>query len=73
MFAVTLFALNQPAVYSMLEIQPLFRVQDPFLYFSVWAFLVALTLVVVVSWLTPREPDEKLRFVVTRSQKGPST
>jgi solute:Na+ symporter, SSS family len=62
--SVTLFALNQPAVYTALELQPLFRVSEPFLYFSVWAFLVALALVVAVSRITTPEPAGKIDALV---------
>jgi SSS family solute:Na+ symporter len=62
--SVTLFTLNQQAVYTRLGIEPLFQIADPFLYFSVWAFLVALGLTVLVSFLTPPEPEEKLRHLI---------
>ncbi len=63
-FSVTLFALNQESVYSAIGTQPLFQIAEPFLYFSVWAFLVSLTLVVVVSLCTKPEPDEKIAGLV---------
>ncbi|MBA2605124.1 MAG: hypothetical protein H0U94_16195 [Acidobacteria bacterium] len=44
--------------------QPLFRIGEPFLYFSIWAFLVALVLVIVVSLLTEPEADDKIRGLV---------
>jgi SSS family solute:Na+ symporter len=62
--SITLFALNQPAVCELLGLSPLFQIREPFLYFSVWAFLVALALIVVVSLGTQREPDEKIRQLV---------
>jgi SSS family solute:Na+ symporter len=62
--AVSLFTLNQPAVYQALGWKPLFQVGEPFLYFSIWAFLVSLAVIVVVSFLTKPEPAEKLRFLV---------
>ena len=57
-------ALNQPALYEGLGWQPLFQIADPFLYFSVWAFLVAFCLVVVISFVTKPEPEQKTRYVV---------
>lgn len=54
--AVTLFALNQPAVCNLLAIRPLFRISDPFLYFSIWAFLATLTVLIPVSLLTRPKP-----------------
>lgn len=61
--SVALYALNQPVVYEALGWAPLFRIQEPFLYFSVWAFLVALSLTVVLSWLTPPPPAAAIAFV----------
>ena len=58
--------LSQPAVTEALGWQPLFKIQDPFLYFSVWAFLVAMFLIVVVSFLTRPEPKEKLDGLLFR-------
>ncbi len=62
--SVTLYTLNQPAVYQAMGWEPLFQIEEPFLYFSVWAFLVALVLIIVVSLLTKREPAEKIRYCV---------
>ncbi|MFM8724032.1 MAG: sodium:solute symporter family transporter, partial [Planctomycetaceae bacterium] len=56
--SVTLFALNQPAVCSLLAIRPLFRISDPFLYFSIWAFLATLAVLVPVSLLTQPKPSQ---------------
>ncbi|MBI1312824.1 sodium/solute symporter [bacterium] len=61
--SVLLYALNQPAVYEALGWPPLFQIQEPFLYFSIWAFLVTATLLVVSSLLSPPDPEEKLRYV----------
>src|SRR5690606_3926028 len=57
-FAITLYALSREDVYTALGWQPLFQIADPFLYFSVWAFLLTLTLVVVISFMTTPEPEE---------------
>jgi SSS family solute:Na+ symporter len=64
--SVTLFALNQEPVYSRLGWNPLFRVAEPFLYFSVWAFLTALVLIVSVSLATKPEPEEKIAPLLYR-------
>jgi SSS family solute:Na+ symporter len=61
--SVSLYALNQPAVYESLGWPPLFQIQEPFLYFSIWAFLVTATLLIVISLLSNPDPDEKLRYV----------
>ncbi len=63
--AITLFALNQPVVYEALGWPSLFQIEEPFLYFSIWAFLITSVLVVGVSWLTPPESEEKLSLVVS--------
>lgn len=62
--SVSLYALNQPTVYGALGLEPLFRIREPFLYFSVWAFLVTLTLVIGLSFITKPEPATKLQFVI---------
>ncbi|MBU0640297.1 MAG: sodium/solute symporter [Planctomycetes bacterium] len=68
--SVVLFALNQEAVYRWLNLEPLFQVEEPFLYFSIWAFLVAAVLIVVVSLLTRPEPDEKIRDLIYRRSEA---
>jgi len=61
--SVSLYALNQPAVYESLGWPPLFQIQEPFLYFSIWAFLVTATLLIVISLQSNPDPDEKLQYV----------
>jgi solute:Na+ symporter, SSS family len=61
--SISLYALNQPAVYQALGWQPLFRIQSPFLYFSVWAFAVTALLLIGLSLVTRPEPPEKTRYV----------
>jgi len=63
-FSVSLFTLSQPAVYTRLGLEPLFQISDPFLYFSIWAFLLSLTLLVIISLLTRPEPEEKVAHLV---------
>jgi SSS family solute:Na+ symporter len=63
---VTLFALNQEAIYSQIGWQPLFKISEPFLYFSIWGFLVALVQLVVVSLFTRAEPEERIASLVYR-------
>ena len=70
--SMTLYALNQSSVCRILGIDPLFQIQDPYLYFSVWAFLVTLTILVGLSFVTKPEPAEKLAFVVGTSAGGRS-
>jgi Na+/proline symporter len=42
----------------------LFPAEDPFLFVSLWSFLVALAVTMVVSLCTPRQPDERIRGLV---------
>ncbi len=67
--SVGLFTLSQPAVYHALGWRPLFQIDEPFLYYSVWAFLVTLSVTVAVSWLTRPEGDEKLKYLVYAAKK----
>jgi SSS family solute:Na+ symporter len=41
-----------------------FPSEDPFLFVSIWSFLFSLVVTIVVSLVTPREPDEKIRTLV---------
>lgn len=61
--SISLFAISQPTVYEALGWEPLFQIEEPFLYFSVWAFAVtAASLVALSLWLGP-DGDEKNRYV----------
>lgn len=63
--SIGLFVLSRPSVTDALGWPPLFEIPDPFLYFSVWAFLVSGIVTVVVSLLTPSEPAEKQQYVLS--------
>lgn len=58
--SISLYTLNLPAVYQALGWEPLFQIADPFLYFSVWAFLTAITVLTAVSLVTTPTSPEKL-------------
>lgn len=66
--SIGLFALSRPAVTAWLGWRPLFQIPDPFLYFSVWAFLVTAALLAAISLCTRPEPDEKLQYVFDRTR-----
>jgi SSS family solute:Na+ symporter len=66
--AIGLFALNQPTVLAWLGWQPLFRIEEPFLYYSIWAFLTAAGLHAVVSLLTPAQPLEQIASLLYRTR-----
>jgi SSS family solute:Na+ symporter len=62
--SVTLFLFSQPSVQEGFGLRPLFRIADPFLYFSVWASLMTLAVVLIVSPFTRPEPAEKLACMI---------
>ena len=61
--SISLYALNQPTVYQALGWEPLFRIQEPFLYFSIWAFAVTSLTLVTISLLSGPVPIDKLKYV----------
>ena len=67
--AIFLYLTTWQPVRGWLGWEPLFQIGEPFLYFSVWAFLTALSIVVIFSFLTPPEPAEKQAFVITRQSR----
>lgn len=62
--SILLYSLNQATVYEAIGWKPLFRVQDPYLYFSIWAFLVSLIVLVLLSLCTRAEQYEKSDLVI---------
>ncbi|QDV26796.1 sodium:solute symporter family transporter [Aureliella helgolandensis] len=62
--SITLYALNQPLVYQALGWEPLFKIQEPFLYFSIWAFLVTALVLAVLSLLGRPNTAAQLACVV---------
>uniref|UniRef100_A0A7C4QPS3 Sodium transporter n=1 Tax=Schlesneria paludicola TaxID=360056 RepID=A0A7C4QPS3_9PLAN len=68
--AVTLYLLNHPVICGRFDWQPLFRIEEPFLYYSIWAFLVAVAATAAVSYLTAPDPPEKLRLVLGGHRSG---
>ncbi len=67
--SISLYTLNQEVIYTLIGWEPLFRVEEPFLYFSVWAFLVTATLIVIISFVTPADSEEKLKYVYHRAKR----
>jgi SSS family solute:Na+ symporter len=62
--AVSLYLLSREDVSAWLGWEPLFRIESPFLYFSIWAFLASVVVLLIVSLVTRPEPEEKTRHVV---------
>jgi SSS family solute:Na+ symporter len=61
--SISLYALNQPVVYTALGWEALFKIQEPFLYFSIWSFAVTAVVLVVLSLLGGPVPADKLQYV----------
>lgn len=59
-FAGTLMWVNSNASI------PLFKISEPFLYVAWWSFVLSVIIVIVVSLLTPPEPESKLKGLVYR-------
>ncbi len=64
--AVLLFLFNQQWVVEAVGATRLFQREKEFLYFSMWSFLVAVSVTMLVSYALPPEPQEKLKFVLSR-------
>lgn len=69
--AISLYTLNQPVIYETLGWKPLFRISEPFLYFSIWAFAVTSVVLVVLSLLSGSVPAEKLKYVFGGQTEAP--
>ena len=70
--AVFLYLMTWESVLALLGWEPLFQIGEPFLYFSVWAFLTALSVVALVSFFTRLEPEEKLAYLISRRPRKTS-
>ena len=62
--SVGLFTLNQPGVCRWLDLKPLFQVGEPYLYYSIWSFLVAMMFIVIFSYFLRSDPPEKTRYAI---------
>lgn len=62
--SISLYAFNQPAVYERWGLDPLFQIQEPFLYFSIWAFLVTAILLVTISLLGEPISESQRKYVL---------
>lgn len=61
---VGLFAFNSPGVCRWLNLKPLFQVGQPYLYYSIWSFLIAMTFIVIFSYFLRSDPPEKTRYAI---------
>ena len=64
MTSLGLFFLNQPSVCQVLGLKPLFHIGQPYLYYSIWSFAVAMHFIVVFSYFLRTDPPEKTRYVI---------
>ena len=62
--AVTLYGVNHPAVCEAFHWDPLFQVSEPFLYYSIWAFLMTMLVMAVGSYFSPRDSEEKQAYSI---------
>ena len=62
--AAGLFTLNLSTVGLWLNMPPLFRVEAPYLYYSIWAFLVTISVTVVLSYFARPDSPEKTRYCI---------
>jgi Na+/proline symporter len=62
--AIGLFALNQPKICKWLELEPLFQVGQPYLYYSLWSFVMSMMVIVVFSYFLRADPPEKTRYAI---------
>jgi SSS family solute:Na+ symporter len=49
--------------------EPLFKIDDPFLYIAWWSFIVSVSLTVIVSLLTKPMSDERLKGLIYHERK----
>jgi SSS family solute:Na+ symporter len=61
---IGLFSLNQPSVCRWLNLKPLFHVGQPYLYYSIWSFLVAMMFIVIFSYFLRSDPPEKTKYAI---------
>lgn len=59
-----LFTLNQPAICQWLNVRPLFQSGQPYLYYSIWSFVVAMMFIVIFSYFLRSDPPEKTRYAI---------
>lgn len=62
--SIGLFLLNQPSIYRPLGLKPLFRIDQPYVYFSIWSFVVAVLFIVVFSYFLRSDPPEKTHYAI---------
>ncbi len=71
--AIGLFLCNQSYFLKLVGWEPLFQIADPFLYYSIWSFLVTILLVFMISPFTKpiAAQQAELFFGASRSKASP--
>jgi SSS family solute:Na+ symporter len=67
---VMLFVLSRPNLVAQLGSKPVFRNPEQSLYFSMWAFLVAVAVMFACSYGQESPAEEKLKYVLTRRERS---
>lgn len=62
--SVGLFSLNQPVICRWLGLEPLFQLNQPYLYYSIWSFVVASFFIIVFSYFLKTDLPEKTRYSI---------
>ena len=62
--SIGLFSLNQPGICRWLSLKPLFQARQPYLYYSIWSFLVAMMFIGIFSYFLRSDPPEKTRYAI---------
>ncbi len=62
--SIGLFSLNQRGLCQWLDLKPLFQVGQPYLYYSIWSFLVSMTFIMIFSYFLRSDPPEKTRYAI---------
>ncbi|MBM4074358.1 MAG: sodium/solute symporter [Planctomycetes bacterium] len=62
MTSTSLFVLNSEYAQRLLGMGPLFRIDAPYLYYSIWAFLVTVSITAIVSYFGRPDSPEKERY-----------
>lgn len=71
MTSISLYTVNHPDLCARFGWRPLFQIADPFLYYSIWAFLMTAVVMVIASYFSPADHPEKLAFAMRRRADQP--
>jgi SSS family solute:Na+ symporter len=68
--AITLYGVNHPAVRERFGWKPLFQIGEPFLYYSIWAFVMTVVMMAIGSYFSSDDPPEKLAYSLRGRREG---